>query len=75
MRVRIGGAHGCPSILEDLNPLVCLAEFDELLVPKLNYGFKLFLRHLRKRQIVTGGEADHAALALDGSSLKQLIGR
>ncbi len=44
--MRVRSSHCTSTILEDLHPSVLFAKLDELVMPQLDHGFELLLRHL-----------------------------
>ena len=61
VRVRVGTAHDLPLVFEDLHPAIGPAQVGDLLGPHLHHLPDVRQRHLRQRQVVAGGEADHPA--------------
>jgi hypothetical protein len=61
VRVAVRGAHRRAAVLEDLHPLVGLAEFGGLGGPQVHDAPEVLRTHLRNADVVARREADHAA--------------
>jgi hypothetical protein len=73
VRVWIGAAHCCALVFKHLNPLPTLAKISRLLSPEIDHPPDAIDRHLREREVVTGGEAHHPAFTADRRGPKELV--